>query len=143
MKIMKNNNFKLQKKFNDDVVTWEEAIADYDNSKNKNLHVKESSPYGFFVTHNIDYLPKVKKVLDILNLNFAHLYCNLTTNAPTFGEHVDQVDVYFWQCQGSTKWIINEKIFILNSGDLLFVPSGVKHNVIPLCPRIGISMSYD
>ena len=133
----------LQRNFNEDVVTWGEAIHDYDKSKNENLSIRESSPFGFFVTHDIHYLPRVKKVLDILNLNFAHLYCNLTTEAPTFGEHVDQVDVYFWQCQGSTKWIINEKIFILDPGDLLFVPKGMKHDVIPLCPRIGISMSYD
>ena len=141
------NNFNkvptLKEKFDVDVVTWEEAIHDYDNSKNKNLFVKESSPNGFFVTHDINYLPRVKKVLDVSDLKIAHLYCNLTTKAPTFGEHADSMDVYFWQCQGSTKWIVNEKIIILNSGDLLFVPKGVKHNVIPLCPRVGISMSYD
>ena len=141
------NNFDkvltLKEKFDVDVVTWEEAIHDYDNSKNKNLFVKESSPNGFFVTHNINYLPRVKKVLDVLDLKIAHLYCNLTTKAPTFGEHTDSMDVYFWQCQGSTKWIVNEKIIILDSGDLLFIPKGIKHNVIPLCPRVGISMSYD
>jgi ribosomal protein L16 Arg81 hydroxylase len=82
-------------------------------------------------------------VLDVLGLKIAHLYCNLTTKAPTFGEHTDSMDVYFWQCQGSTKWMVNEKIIILNSGDLLFIPKGIKHNVIPLCPRVGISMSYD
>ena len=141
------NNFNkvptLKEKFNLDVVTWEEAIHDYYNSKNKNLFVKESSPNGFFVTHDINYLPRVKKVLDVLGLKIAHLYCNLTTKAPTFGEHTDSMDVYFWQCQGSTKWMVNEKIIILNSGDLLFIPKGIKHNVIPLCPRVGISMSYD
>ncbi len=107
------NNFNkvptLKEKFNLDVVTWEEAIHDYDNSKNKNLFVKESSPNGFFVTHDINYLPRVKKVLDVLGLKIAHLYCNLTTKAPTFGEHTDSMDVYFWQCQGSTYYLFQRE----------------------------------
>ena len=127
--------------FASDVVTWEEAIHDYDKSMKERLEVKSSTPPGFFVTHNINYLPKVKKILDKLTYSVAHLYCNLTTLAPTFGEHADNVNVCFWQCQGETKWVIEEKDYILKPGDLIFVPKGIKHNVIPLTPRLGISMS--
>tara|TARA_B100001057_G_scaffold469378_1_gene529617 strand:- start:1061 stop:1471 length:411 start_codon:yes stop_codon:yes gene_type:complete len=127
--------------FDDDVVTWKEAIHDYDKSMKQGLEVKSSNPPGFFVTHNISYLPRVKKVLERLNYKVAHLYCNLTTLAPTFGEHEDTVDVCFWQCQGETEWVVGEKHYVLRQGDLIYVPKGVRHNVIPLTPRLGISMS--
>jgi mannose-6-phosphate isomerase-like protein (cupin superfamily) len=131
----------ITKNFESDVVTWEEAIHDYDKSMKEGLPVKQSNPLGFLVTHNINYLPRVKKALDKLECKEAHLYCNFTTLAPTFGEHQDDCDVYFWQCQGETKWTIDGKDYILEPGDLIIVPEGVRHNVIPLTPRLGISMS--
>ena len=39
----------------------------------------------------------------------AHLYFNITTNARTFGKHNDNDDVWFWQCQGVTKWTIEDE----------------------------------
>ena len=49
--------------------------------------------------------------------------------------------MYYWQVQGKTKWKFDDESHILNSGDLIIIPKGVYHNVKPLGPRVGISMS--
>ena len=68
------------------------------------------------------------------------MYIN-TCVVPTYGKHKDNIDVYFWQVQGISEWIINEEHILLNPSDLLFVEKGVYHEVIPKTPRAGISMS--
>jgi quercetin dioxygenase-like cupin family protein len=52
------------------------------------------------------------------------------------------MEVIYWQCQGQTLWIIDQREqHILKPGDLITVPAGTYHNVIPLTPRLGISMA--
>lgn len=127
--------------YNLDVVTWIEAFLNYNNSVNHNKLISCEHP-GFFISHDAHEIEKVKQVLKNLNCNAAHLYFNIATKAKTFGNHKDSMDVYFWQCQGVTKWIIDNKDeVILNPGDLIYVPKGVYHKVIPLSPRLGVSMS--
>tara|TARA_Y100000389_G_C17409504_1_gene490055 strand:+ start:429 stop:842 length:414 start_codon:yes stop_codon:yes gene_type:complete len=129
--------------YNTNVLTWTEAFLNYDKSIHNNKDIKFNYP-GFFVSHEGHEIETVKPILKDLNCNIAHLYFNITTKAETFGKHKDVMDVYFWQCQGATKWIIEDKDeVILNPGDLIFIPKGVHHNVIPLSPRLGVSMSNE
>lgn len=129
------------REYNLDVVNWTEAFLNYDNSVRNNKQIKFSYP-GFFVSHEGHEIEKVKDVLKDLKCSIAHLYFNISTKAETFGKHKDTMDVYFWQCQGVTKWIIEDKDeVILNPGDLIYIPRGINHNVIPLSPRLGVSMS--
>lgn len=139
---MKTNEIPyLVKNWNNNVVNWTEALLNFNTSYNNNSLIK-SKDNGFFVSHEAHKINKVSKILQENNFNEAHLYFNIITNAETFGKHKDKMDVWFWQCQGITQWIINEKEkVLLNSGDLIYVPIGVYHEVIPLSPRIGISMS--
>ena len=132
---------KYIKQFNLDTPSWEEVLNDLNfSSLNKEL-IKIPSP-GFFVSHHSYRIPKVSKILKTLKLSEAHSYINILGNSPTFGEHKDNVDVWFWQVKGSTKWIIeNSKEYSLEEGDLIYIPQGISHNVIPHGPRIGISMS--
>ena len=81
---------------------------------------------------------QVKIVLNDLGCNTAHLYFNISTKAETFGKHKDTMDVYYWQCQGVTHWIVEDKNVILNPGDLIYIPTGMYHSVTPLSPRLGI-----
>jgi quercetin dioxygenase-like cupin family protein len=130
------------KNWNDDVVNWNEALINYNQSVLLGNLTKGEN--GFYVSHEAHKISKVKKVLEDNNLNYAHLYFNIITQAKTFGKHKDEIDVWFWQCQGVTKWIIEDKEeFILNTGDLIYIPTGFKHEVVPLSPRLGISMSKE
>ena len=129
------------REYNLDVVNWTEAFLNYDNSVRNNKQIKFSYP-GFFVSHEGHEIEKVQNVLKDLKCSIAHLYFNISTKAETFGKHKDTMDVYFWQCQGVTKWIIEDKDeVILNPGDMIYIPKGINHNVIPLSPRLGVSMS--
>ena len=126
--------------YNLNVVDWTEAFLNYDKSVHLNKEIKFNYP-GFFVSHEGHNIDKVKDVLKDLECNTAHLYFNVTTKAETFGKHKDTMDVYYWQCQGVTQWVVEDKNVILNPGDLIYIPSGMYHSVTPLSPRLGISMS--
>ena len=60
--------------------------------------------------------------------------------------HFDPVDGFFIQLEGSTLWKIYylDKIeeYTINSGDMLFIPKGLKHSVESLCPRTAVSISF-
>lgn len=123
--------------------SWDELLFNLNLSKIKNGLVKNPSP-GFWVSHNAERIKRVQYILKKLNLVHAHLYISLLENSPTFGKHSDGVDVWFWQVRGSSKWTINDKKeYILKEGDLIYIPKKIPHNVTPLGPRAGISMSYE
>ena len=131
---------KITKNFNQQVPSWKSILNNFNYSAvNKNLI--KFKPLSFFVSHDAHLIDEVKNVLNILNLKVAHLYLNFAVEKNTFGKHKDNVDVWFWQVQGETKWEFDNEQYTLNQGDLIFVPQQVYHNVIPLTPRAGISMS--
>ena len=135
--------FEVKRKYNLDTVNWDEAFLNYDESVKSNKQIKYNY-HGFYVSHEAHEIEKVKHVLKNLDCTYAHLYFNITTEAETFGKHKDVIDVWFWQCRGITKWILNEKDEVtLYDGDLIYVSKGTYHNVIPLRPRLGISMSKE
>lgn len=65
--------------------------------------------------------------------------------------HPDRRDTLYWQCIGSTTWNVYQndndlsqfKSFVLNPGDVIFVPKGVSHTVITGEPRAAIAFSYN
>lgn len=137
------NKVNFKKKFEIDTPSWDKILFNLDYSSLNNEKIKNTSR-GFFVSHNAQRIPEVQNVLKNLNLKIAHLYINILQNSPTFGEHKDVVDVWFWQAKGSTVWVIeNKEEYLLEEGDLIYIPKGILHNVIPLGPRAGISMSYE
>ena len=122
------------------MLTWEEVIYNLNQSiQNKELikHNKES----FYVSHSAHTIPKVKILLDKLNCKEAHLYINYISNKTGFGRHKDSMDVWFWQAIGETEWKLDDFTYLLKPGDLIYVPSGIYHEVIPNSARVGISMS--
>lgn len=135
-------NLKYIKEFDLNVPSWNEILKNFDNSVLNNEQVKHNC-LGFFASFNAHRIKKVKKIMKKLNAIDAHMYINITKKGDTYGNHYDDVNVYYWQCQGQTKWIFNEsnQQFLLSKGDLIIVPKGTYHNVIPLTPRVGVSMS--
>ena len=131
------------KEYNKETPSWEEVLKNFDDSINNKEFIK-AYKFGFFVSHHADRIHKVFKVLEHLKLKSAHLYFNLFSKSETFGKHKDTMDVWFWQIKGSTKWIIEDKDeYILSESDLIYVPKGIYHEVVPLEPRAGISMSME
>ena len=130
------------KEFNLNTPTWDDLLNDFNHSAELGENIK--AHHGFYVSRSAYRIPKVKKVLNQLNLNTAHLYMNISSVSPTFGNHTDGIDVYYWQVKGKSKWVIQDKQeYILDIGDLIIIPEGIEHCVIPLGPRAGISMSNE
>ena len=137
------------RKYNLNVITWTEAFLNYDKSiKNneevKQVHTPENHP-DFFVSHMGHEIENLKPILKDLNCNTAHLYINLSSiGGNTFGKHKDSMAVYYWQCQGISKWTVwsdQKEIVVLSPGDLIYCPANMYHEVIPLTPRFGLSMA--
>ena len=132
---------KLFKAYDKNVPDWSTCIENFNESANNNDIIKHHCP-GFFVSHRAHLIKEVTTILQRLNLKHAHLYMNVTTRSHGFGNHRDEDDVYFWQCQGKTEWVIEDNTsYFLEPGDLIYIPKNVYHNVKTLTPRVGISMS--
>jgi ribosomal protein L16 Arg81 hydroxylase len=130
------------KEFDLKIPTWDELLSNLNESILNEEEVRHNC-MGFFACFEAHRLEKVAAVMKKIGAVDAHLYINISTNGKTFGNHCDTMDVYFWQCQGMTKWVFSneKKEIVLSQGDLIMVPKGVYHNVIPLSSRAGISMS--
>ena len=130
---------KFIKQFNLNTPSWEELLFNLNFCFTHNENVQNPSP-GFFISSPASRIKEVQKVLEELGLQKAHLYINVL-NTSTFGPHKDECDVWFWQVRGQTIWEIENKQRTLEEGDLIFIPKGTIHEVTPLGPRAGISMS--
>jgi len=134
-----SSSFKLKKDYNFNVPSWDSILYNYNQALITGRPIKHTCP-GFFVSPDAHEIDKVKPVMQDLKCKVAHLYFNVCIG-PTFGRHVDDVEVYFWQCHGIIHWIIENERIILSPGDLLIIKKGIYHEVIPQTPRAGISMS--
>lgn len=129
------------KSYNKNIPSWETCLENFNTSVVNNGLIKHNC-LGFFVSHDAHNINEVKTVLADLKLTVAHLYMNITIHGGSFGKHKDEDTVFFWQAQGKTKWQFeNNYEYLLEPGDLIIVSAQTYHNVIPLGPRIGISMS--
>jgi mannose-6-phosphate isomerase-like protein (cupin superfamily) len=130
----------LTKNFYNPTPTWDEINKNIEESKSSGGSFRRIG--GCFTTTVDGHTMKsAEAVLGILGLTVAHIYVSTAKGNHGFGKHNDTEDVYFWQCQGSTKWITDLGEYTLEPGDVIYVPAGVNHEVISLTPRAGISMS--
>ena len=72
-----------------------------------------------------------------------HTYISLSTASKTSGKHKDLEDVWCLQAQGQTLFKVWEEdqefSYILDSGDMLYIPSKITHEATPLTPRVLLS----
>jgi mannose-6-phosphate isomerase-like protein (cupin superfamily) len=70
--------------------------------------------------------------------NNLYLFFSFTAGGKS-SIHKDTEDVHLIGLYGKTLYIINNKNYILEKGDLLIIPKGVTHRAIGLGPRIVLS----
>ena len=132
----------VKRGYNNNTISWDEAFYNLNDSICKNEFVKIRN--GFFVSHNAERINLVQDVLNDLECNVAHLYIGIDVTNHGFGNHNDDVDVWFWQNKGVSKWDFNNgDSYTLDEGDLIYVPEGVYHKVSSVVARFGISMSQE
>jgi mannose-6-phosphate isomerase-like protein (cupin superfamily) len=132
------------RKYNVDTPTWDQLFTAYDRVLKLNMFIQCSYP-GFLVAKPESVwdfqLEKLTPVINEFGVNEAHMYISLVAGHVGYKPHDDVVDVWFWQCQGVSKWTVGGFQYTMNPGDLIFIPAGTEHGVESLSPRAGISMS--
>jgi hypothetical protein len=79
----------------------------------------------------------------------AFIMTEFTGDGSGLRVHNDPCQQIHWNCVGQTEWTVyrfdgTEIKHILNPGDVIFLPDGMKHGVITLsAPRAGIAYSID
>ena len=136
-----------------DLPSWDDILKNIEyNVYHNNPNTKIMENLGFVTTDNskIESIESLRKQIHSLKpeepICTAHVYISMLTTSKTFGWHNDDTEVYFIQALGQTKWQIEENNeiieHILNPGDMIFVPKGLRHNTIPLTARVGISIGF-
>lgn len=133
-------------------LSWHEVLDCLDFNVKNNYYIKTLNNFGI-VVHNTTIIKQIQPILEWFSSldtdrpASAHAYISLTSQSETFGWHSDTSEVLFWQCIGSTQFSILEEgeiiSYKLEKNDMLYIPSGVKHNTQPLGPRVGISLGID
>jgi mannose-6-phosphate isomerase-like protein (cupin superfamily) len=108
---------------------------------------------GAYIIESINYqiFPWVKEVEDKLLKTFpprtgdvsTHLYASLYSGAKTLGKHMDTADVFYIGGIGTTSFVINESVYEIKSGDVLYIPRSVDHTPTPTLARAGFSIGLE
>jgi len=89
----------------------------------------------------------------------ANIYCSKRKDAKVFPIHADSTDNFLFHVRGKIRWFIYNEFhnkgmpyrpdsttlldsFVLEEGDLLYIPKGQFHRVETLSPRISISFHF-
>jgi mannose-6-phosphate isomerase-like protein (cupin superfamily) len=147
-----NNKPLVVKKLFNMLPTWDDVINDLDfNVKHYKTEVKDLGNLGIVTHHgeNIDSVENIRQSIHSLRPTesqcTAHIYISLLSISNTFGWHNDDTDVFYVQALGNTSWQVKhdkEESFLLEPGDLIYVPKQMMHNTIPETPRVGISIGF-
>jgi hypothetical protein len=130
---------------------WSDILANLNRNIVSKAKLKVLDNLGF-VYFDADNIPEVNNlVYEIRQLTdrtcSAHCYISLLETSGTFGRHFDNAEVFFWQVQGSTQWLVEQDSticeYILLPNDIIYIPRLMVHEVIPLTPRAGISIGID
>jgi len=102
----------------------------------KNIHMDKTYFFTFmdFFYKTFKYVPDIKDGVD--------LFFSFVTNVGV--SHVDTEDVFLISLHGISTYRIIEtsQDYKLESGDLLFIPKGIRHKAISTTPRIIASVGY-
>jgi mannose-6-phosphate isomerase-like protein (cupin superfamily) len=134
-------NTSIEESKNELMIKCDEHMSLYCGDGKLNPIVAKMKLPGFFVCHSANIHKKVQEVMKMVNATDAHIYFNITRKAGSFGLHHDDTDVVYWQCVGKVVVIIDDVEYLLKPGDMIKIPKYVKHNVVPITPRIGVSLS--
>jgi mannose-6-phosphate isomerase-like protein (cupin superfamily) len=130
--------------------SWSDILNNLNTNVVSNTKIKILDNLGF-VTLDAENIILVKPLFEAIKLTTsnkcsAHCYISLLEISGTFGRHNDNADVFFWQVQGSSKWVVEQDSvceYILYPNDIIYIPRFVIHEVQPLGPRAGISIGID
>ena len=117
---------------------WADVIEEINYRVVNGGEIKILKNFGI-VMFDCDRIRNVKETMNKFSAFSADCYVSFSEHSYAYGAHTDDCDVLFWQVIGKTRWNVLENTYILDKNDLIYVPNGIEHQVIPLSPRVGIS----
>ena len=126
------------------------------NNENKYLRIADCvDPINH--KSNGDSIPQLDEVLNILEqifdekTKYGEIYINFTSKTKVLSPHNDPWIAVVWSCIGQIDWRIYSDFnldsqiesYITNPGDIIIIPKGMIHSVVPLTPRASISLAYN
>ena len=162
----KNGTSLLIKNFYEDVPSWDDFIQYIQEASDEpsvfsnplpqyDLNLDAKVVGNVMVKQNFYlYIPahrSIKNSEDIANQframdpNFSiiNLYINLSNKIDNVPVHSDNRENFYWQCQGSVEWKANGNTFIVEPGDLVYIPAKTNHAVNFFGPRAAVGFSCD
>jgi ribosomal protein L16 Arg81 hydroxylase len=135
-------------------ITWEMVVKCMDKSvKEDYLNVVGKPNKAGFILRRAQFINEVVPVMEAFNSAIpdlqvsGHIYVSFSTESGTLGRHRSKSSVFFWQAIGKTQWTVSTKrgdeTYILKPNDAIYCPSLMYHDVVPLSPRVGISLGLD
>jgi len=137
-------------------ITWEDII------KNVNYCSESSSKVTFmkgtFITNKVlskrlediaqPFRAAIRETYPGSSNYTSHVYTSIVSDAETFGRHKDTADVFFLGILGKTSfdiWNKQDKVvhYIVEVGDVIYIPCGLYHNPTAMTPRSGISFGIE
>jgi mannose-6-phosphate isomerase-like protein (cupin superfamily) len=105
------------------------SIIHFMNANNNAIPEAAESFYGDFVASNPNKIPP--------GFDYGLLQPKI---------HSDPVDGFYIQCEGQTTWRAfykdGNESYLVNPGDLLYIPKGINHSVESMNVRAAISVSF-
>lgn len=102
----------------------------------------------------IEKSSNIYNIINNINIDCMKTIINFVGNESKYYIHADSHDVISWHCIGSVEWRVYKTLkqenppptessephesYILNPGDILFVPSGIVHQIVVTEPRASI-----
>ncbi len=161
----KNGITHVFKNFNSNVPSWDnfikyiqessfipssysDPLPDYDlNLGGKvvgNILIKQDLYFYMAAHRHIEDSIKIeqdfKSFLDY-KFQLANIYVNLSSKIDNIPPHSDPLDNFYWQCQGSVEWVANDKTYLVEPGDLVYIPAKTSHAVNFSVPRAAMGFS--
>lgn len=99
--------------------------------------------------HPYTGLEEMKEYLKSLSLDpfVAMSFISLSDSQATTSRHHDECSILYVQAVNSVKWVVVcdgvEIEYMLDPGDVLFIPQGLSHEIFPIMPRAGISFAVN
>lgn len=106
----------------------------------------------FQMSRVLNYLPEFKTFFDFLSKLFKYerdqrdeveIFFSFVSQVGN--AHIDEEDVFIIGLKGRTIYRVYDDInkdYIIEKGDMIFIPKGIKHKVIGLTPRIVASFGF-
>jgi len=157
-----NLNYKFNKKKEHLIFEDKRMINDvliYNKMDPSTFNILEESTESNTIIEAENVLKIFNEIME-LESGCVKSLINFVGNEAKYYIHADEHDVFSWHCIGQVEWRIYPNIildknidpptdvdepyesYILNPGDVLYVPKGVVHQVIVNQPRASIVYNY-